>query len=309
MQRGLLLFVLGIASACGANANAPGTKTSAEDASAPTIDAAAIPTSCTDPFDASPPGSTCILGAKGKVEDLSGAPLGQLEMTFCGGVCFGTKSDPAGAYSIPIGITIPTQDYAMHANGRPDHAVDYLRLTASEPSIVSVTMRLPSLPPSNVQLPPDNAPASGVTVGDVTLHVAAGTYFDLDIDDFGSTAGRTLRVASVPLASAPGYAAAAKVDAIYALAPSGAFARPSGVPGTTSVVKMGISLKNAAGLAASTAVDFMVLGDDYASTPPTVGLLAVAASGHVSADGKTIDTDPGEGISELTWLAVRRKGN
>jgi hypothetical protein len=309
MQRALLLSVLGIASACSASANSPGTKTNAEDASAATIDAAAIPTSCTDPFDASPTGSTCILGATGKVEDLSGAPLGQLEMTFCGGVCFGTKSDATGAYSIPIGITIPTQDYAMHANGRPDHAVDYLRLTASEPSIVSVTMRLPSLPPSNVQLPPDNAPASSVTVGDVTLHVAAGTYFDLDIDDFGSTAGRTLRVASVPLASAPGYAAAAKVDAIYALAPSGAFARPSGVPGTTSVVKMGISLKNAAGLAASTAVDFMVLGDDYASTPPTVGLLAVAASGHVSADGKTIDTDPGEGISELTWLAVRRKGN
>jgi hypothetical protein len=52
----------------------------------------------------------------------------------------------------------------------------------------------------------------------------------------------------------------------------------------------------------------MVLGDDYASTPPTVGILAVAASGHVSADAMTIETDPGEGISKLTWLAVRRKG-
>ena len=60
------------------------------------------------------------------------------------------------------------------------------------------------------------------------------------------------------------------------------------VPGTKSVVKMGVSLKNSAGLPASAAVDFMVLGDDYASTPPTVGVLAVAASGHVSADGQTI---------------------
>ena len=71
---------------------------------------------------------------------------------------------------------------------------------------------------------------------------------------------------------------------------------------------MGVSLKNSAGLPASAAVDFMVLGDDYASPPPNVGLLAVVASGHVSADAQTIGTDPGEGISELTWLAVRQKG-
>jgi hypothetical protein len=71
---------------------------------------------------------------------------------------------------------------------------------------------------------------------------------------------------------------------------------------------MGVTLKNSAGLAASAAVDLMVLGDDYMSTPPSVGVLAVAASAHVSADGQTIQTDPGEGISELTWLGVRLKG-
>jgi hypothetical protein len=72
---------------------------------------------------------------------------------------------------------------------------------------------------------------------------------------------------------------------------------------------MGVILKNSAALPASSAVDFMVLGDDYSSLPPNVGLLAVAASGHVSADGQTIQTDPGEGISDITWLAVRGKGN
>jgi hypothetical protein len=51
----------------------------------------------------------------------------------------------------------------------------------------------------------------------------------------------------------------------------------------------------------------MVLGDNYFSTPPNVGLLAVQAQAHVSADGKTIQTDPGEGIVELTWLGVRPK--
>jgi hypothetical protein len=158
-------------------------------------------------------------------------------------------------------------------------------------------MRLPTLPPSNVLLPPDGAPASSVTVGDLTLLVADGTTFDLDIEDFANgNAGRTLRVAAVPLASAPSYATAANVDAIYALAPSG----------TVPSVKVGVILKNSAALPASSAVELLVLGDDYFSTPPNVGTLAVAASAHVSADGQTIQTDPGEGIGKITWLAVRK---
>lgn len=312
MQR-LWLLSLGLASACSASANAPGAKAtgsgaSGADASATSIGAAAIPTTCDDMGVALPPGVTCVLEAKGKVEDLSGAPLDKLAMTFCGSQCWGTQSDKSGVYTIGVGAFLPTEDYAIHADGRPDHAVDYFRFAANEPSVISVTMRLPTLPPSTVQLPPDGAPASSVTVGDLTLLVADGTYFDLDVEDFGTAAGRVLRVASVPLASAPGYAAQANVDAIYALAPSGAYSRPDLKVGEQATVKMGVSLKNSAQLPASAAVDFMVLGDNYASTPPTVGVLAVAASGHVSADGQTIATDPGEGISELTWLAVRRKG-
>jgi hypothetical protein len=317
MQRAFCLLVLATASACTASESSPaavanggdaGAPAPAIDAGAPAADGAAIPTTCGSP-DAGPAGATCVLEAKGAVEDLSGKPLDKLVMTFCGGQCYGTQSDATGAYSIPIGTFLPTEDYAMHADGRPDHAVDYFRLSANEPSVISLTMRLPALPPSDVQLPADGAPASSVTAGDLTLLVPDGTMFDLDIEDFGTTTGRTLRVASVPLANAPGYATDAKVDAIYAIAPSGATARPDVDGGEQSTVKMGVSLKNSAGLPASAAVDFMVLGDDYASTPPNVGLLAVAASGHVSADARTIDTDPGEGITELTWLAVRRKGN
>ncbi len=51
-----------------------------------------------------------------------------------------------------------------------------------------------------------------------------------------------------------------------------------------------------------------MLSDDYFSNPPAVGLLVLAAAAHVSADGATIQTDPGEGIDEITWLAVRQKG-
>ncbi len=228
-------------------------------------------------------------------------------MTLCGNQCYGGRSGKGGAFDIsPVGDFLDTENYAIHADGRPDHAVDYVRLTKGEPPVITVTMRLPTLPPSSVLLPSDLAPASSVTQGDLTLSIPDGTFFDLDVEDFGTTEGRTLRVAQVPLSDAPPHAVAAKVDAIYALAPSGAKAKLTNSLG--ALLKMGVALKNSAGLPASAAVDILVLGDDYFSTPPNVGLLSVGAAAHVSTDGTTIQTDPGEGISELTWLGVRRKG-
>jgi hypothetical protein len=258
-------------------------------------DAGGLP-SCSDDAGA-PDGATCVVEAKGTVTDLSGVPLPNIVMTLCGSQCYGIPSDDAGAYAIPVGTFLPTAEYAIHADGRPDHAVDYLRLTANEPPVITATMRLPTFPPSDVVLPPDGAPASSVTVGDLTLVIAAGTTFNLDIEDYGTgNVGRTLRVAAVPPANAPAYAKAASADTIYALAPSHCL--PS--------IPMGVVLKNSAGLPASAAVDLLVLGDDYFSTPPSVGILSVQATGHVSADGMTIQTDPGQGIDELTWLAVRK---
>ena len=259
-----------------------------------------IPTSCTTPVAQRPEGGTCVLEAKGTISDLSGARLPGQVMTFCGPVqCYGTKADDAGVYDIPVGDYVITADYAIHADGRPDHAVDYHRLgPAAQPDVISFDMKVPALPASHVSLPPDDAGAAqAITEGDLTLLVPAGTTWKLDIADYTlGAAGRHLRVAAVPLASAPAYAATNNVDAIYALAPSGA--KPS--------QKVGVSVKNATGLPASSAVDILVLSDDYFSTPPTVGTLLLAAKAHVSADGSAIQTDPGEGISEITWLAVRK---
>jgi len=255
----------------------------------------AYPSTCMPGVD----GGVCILGAQGHITDLDGVPLGHVVMTFCGSACFGATSDDAGVYYIPIGYVLDTQNYAVHADGRPDHAVDYFRLHAGEPSIVNTTMHVPVLPQSQVRLPPDEAGApSSVTEGDLTLVVAAGTSFNLDIEDYEKgDIGRTLRVVQVPLDKAPPYAAPAKLSAIYAIAPSGAKAS----------AKMGVTLRNSAGLPPSSAVDVLVLGDDYFSMPPNVGELAVQAAAHVSADGMTIQTDPGEGIVELTWIGVRAK--
>jgi hypothetical protein len=257
------------------------------------------PAPCSAPVADRPEGGVCVLEATGTVEDLDGTPLPDLVMAMCSpGLCYGTRADEAGIYTMPVGDFLATADYAIHADGRPDHAVDYYRLVADEPETISVDMHIPALPPSTVSLPPDDAGASTVTVGDLTLQVAAGTSFDLDIEDYGTAVGRILRVVQVPLASAPSYAAANNVDVIYALAPSGA----------TPSLPMGVILRNAAALPASAGVDLLVLSDDYFSTPPAVGTLLLQATGHVSADGTTIQTDPGQGISEITWLAIRQNG-
>jgi hypothetical protein len=301
----VLLLLAFVSAACGSSAAGPRAVTTGQESGAPeneagaaadaaSDDASAVPTSCGDQPDVLPPGSTCVLEAKGRVEDLSGAPLSKIPMTFCGAQCFGSPSDANGSFAIGVGMFLPTADYALHADGRPDHAVDYLRFTANEPPVIDATMRIPTLPPSSVDLPPDGAAASSVTVGDVTLLVPDQTTFDLSIEDYNVT--RALRVVSVRLADAPSYAAAAQVNALYALAPSGCL----------PTKKLGVVLKNSAGLPASAAVEFLVLSDDYSADPPTVGLLQVQAKGHVSADAATIQTDPGEGISELTWLAVRK---
>lgn len=307
-MRVCLALLACLSAACSASSSRPGATGDAaapggDDAATPSGDDAGAeadaPAPCSAPPDKRPDGGTCVLDAKGTVYDLASVALPGLVMTMCSpSTCYGTRADDAGHYDVPIGDFLLTQNYAVHADGRPDHAVDYFRLSAGEPQVITVDMHLPTLPASSVLLPPDGAPASTVTVGDLTLQVAAGTKFDLDIEDFGTDAGRTLRVAPVALASAPSYAAAANVDAIYALAPSGA--KPS--------QPMGVLLRNAAALPASAAVDILVLSDDYFSDPPTVGTLVLAATAHVSADGATIQTDPGEGIKEITWLAVRRKG-
>jgi hypothetical protein len=298
----LTLVTLGCSASSAHNAASDAGTNPGNDGSSPSDDGggyeAAAP--CSAPPDKRPDGGTCVLEAKGTVMDLAGTPLPDLVMTMCSpATCYGGKANGAGVYDVMIGDFIVTQNFAIHADGRPDHAVDYHRLAAGEPQVIAVDMHIPTLPPSTLSLPVDDAGAPAtLTVGDVTLQVAAGTTFTLDVEDYGIPAARMFRNVQVPLASAPSYAADNKVDAIYAMAPSGA--KPS--------VPMGVSVRNAAGLPASAAVDILVLSDDYFSIPPSVGMLVQQATAHVSADGMTIQTDPGQGITEITWLAVRQNG-
>ncbi len=245
-----------------------------------------------------------MLEARGSVTDVPGTPLNDLVVTFCGNTCYGSRTDATGHFVIPIGNFLNREDYALHVDGRPDHVTTYLRFDKGDAQVIDLAapFRLPLLPTVGTVLPADGAPASTAMSGGVTLAIAGGTTFDLDIADFDKgDSGRKFRAVNVQLEIAPPFASLAKVDAVYALAPSGA----------TASAKMGVTLPNpsVATMPAGAAVDVLVLGDDYLSSPPTVGILAVAAAARVSADGQSIATDPGEGITKITWMAVRKRGN
>jgi hypothetical protein len=300
-----------VAILCACSSTPAGSAAPPADAGAPAVDAPAdasldtarpVKVPCGASPDDRPPGASCLLEVHGALADRAGAALADHTVSLCGSTCYGTQTGPSGAFVIPVGELILRDQYAIHVDGRPDHADYFLRLAKGDDRVLTLAapLLLPVLPATGPVLPPDGGPDASITSGDLTLGVEAGTTFDLAIEDFGKgDAARMLRVASVPLADAPPFAVIAGFEATYAIAPSEVRASK----------KMRVTLKNAAALPPGAAVEILMVGDDFVSVSPTVGIAQVVAAGHVSADGASITSDPGEGVTVLTWLGVRRKGN
>ena len=112
-----LLVIVSASTACGASAATSGTNAKGGDASVASESDGAAP--CSEPPDARPPGATCVLEVKGTVEDLSGTPLDQLVMTFCGFECFGTQSNDAGAFDDLSNRDVPSDQRLRPSCRRP----------------------------------------------------------------------------------------------------------------------------------------------------------------------------------------------
>ena len=70
--------------------------------------------------------------------------------------------------------------------------------------------------------------------------------------------------------------------------------------------KAALQFANGQGWPAGSAVDVEAMGGLIGGEPPAGNFTRVAAA-HVSADGKTISTDAGEGVLGLTWVSLRRR--
>ncbi len=237
----------------------------------------------------------CVREVTGRVAAAGGAALSGLNITLCGVVCFGAVTDAAGAFKVDVNARLPNGGYAVFFHGRPNHASLFARLPDAPPERFDLGAPIELAPlAAGGALPPDEAPATTVTAGPVSLRVDAGTTWELSFEDLADDAeGRKLRYAKVPVDKAPAFAAGASL--VYALGPFDA--KPS--------KKVGLTLTDTGGLAAGTPVEIITMGGTSLELVNTSGLPVVAAKGRVSADGTKIETDAGEGIGVVTWIAVR----
>jgi hypothetical protein len=252
---------------------------------------------CSEPADQRPAGSACVKTVAGRlVEDGTSAPV-KLLTTVCGtGLCLLGDGD-ANGFTVPVNRFVNLDAFVVHVDGRPTHANVYVRLApASSDAIVLATpIRVPRLDQVGLALP--QAPPGAALVlkaGDVALTLAPTTVVELDFADASLEAeGRKLRsgVVSSAVMSDP------KLVVLHALSPFAATLTPA--------AEVAITLPAAAAIADGTAVEIVALDDTLDS--PENGKLKVVASGTVT--GGIAKSDPGTGLTRLTWVGVRKKGS
>lgn len=242
-------------------------------------------------------GVSCVRRVRGRAVDLAGAGLAGRVVSYCGGGCFGGVTEADGTFAIDVNDFVIPEQYTLLLHGRPEHASLYV--PGPMPVDGAINFPEPVAVPRYEDvgdLIPESAPAGSYTAGDVTLTIAAGSQVEFDVEDavLGEL-GHRVRAAWVPMARAPGFAREAGVVALWAMAP---FSLTSDRP-------IALRLRNRAMLAAGSAVDIVMMGLDVTELPVTGGRPLVVAAAHVSSDGTTVTTDPGEGLRALSWIGLR----
>ena len=280
------------------------------DAAADGADPDAAAVECDPEIDHAPE-AVCVHQVRGKVVGQDGTALKNIVVSVCGSVCYFSRTGDDGVFVAHIGELIVPPRFQVLVHGRPDYASSYTKLTTA-PVDRNIEMPAPLAVPkydaTGPMMPADGAPATTVTAGDVTLSVPAGAELDLDVEDFANgDEGRKFRSVKWTSTTPPDFVVGANVLQLYALAPFAAKTCTKRPCDNTNLVKMAVTIPNQTALAAGTAVEFITLGTDLYGPPVTIGKLLVAGTGKVSADGKTITTDAGEGITVMSFLGVRAK--
>ena len=252
---------------------------------------------CSEPLTSRPPGSACVRTVSGRLveDDASSAPL-TLLTTVCGaGLCVLAKGDASG-FQVALNRFVDLDaSFVVHVDGRPSHANVFLRLarTSAEAVVLENAIRVPKLGTVGPALPDSPVKlTTRVTSGDVTVTLTEGTTIALDFADAAlEAAGRNLRAGRVSSAAF----ADPDIVALYALAPFAAVLAPPAA--------IAIGAPAEAGLADGTVVDLVALDDTLDG--PDIGKLVVVGTATVS--GGVATSDPGTGLSRLTWVGLRRK--
>jgi hypothetical protein len=245
-------------------------------------------------------GAVCPRRVSGKVVDETGAPLAAATVSVCADQCYFGTTSASGDFAVVPPYAIVLASYALEVHGRPDRATYYTPLPVAtgddEHPTLDFEGPLPLflLPTSGPEIRDDQS-AQTVTSGDVTLQIPSETDIFFSVEDFGVPHGHDLRTLQISdPSSLPFVASTDPPLQLYALAPfEVAFGKP-----------VAVSLTNRTSLGPNVAVELESQRGLVNGAPPA-GRWQHAAHAHVTADGQRIETDAGEGLAELTWLAVR----
>ena len=216
----------------------------------------------------------------------------------------------SGAFEVDVKAHIDLSAYFLLVHARPEKAGFYYKLPTDAPdTLVDAGSRLVlTLPASGSELSVSGsgAPAQSATSGDVTLDVPDGVDVKLDVEDVtAGPIGAEFRVLTVPDDERDTFVdPSLNVLALYAVAP---FEATFLEKGSKTPAKASLTFTNTTGLAADTPVELLTMGSYYVDQNLAPGAFGPAATGHVSSDGASITLDPGEGVTYLTWFALREK--
>ena len=224
-------------------------------------------------------------GLAGTLQDEAGQPIGNEMVLACmSTVCLFGETESDGRFFFAID---PPAEVALKTPGdmstTPRRAAALCPVRITDGSLVDVgPLYVPSLP--------EGAPIGPASMDPQTLAVGDGLELTLRRGDLTPRVGDVLVDAAARLVPASQVCPLLTLEdeqiiAVYALHP---FAATSASP---------IAVRAPSDLPPGTAVRFRTISE-------IDGHLSEPAPGH--ADGSVVETDPAEGITELTWLVISR---
>lgn len=226
------------------------------------------------------------------VVDGEGALLTNYFVTLCGlDLCINGTTGADGHARIELFNTMKKPAIKLG-----DGAVHVKMAVPAPPSeVITFTQPiwLPALPKQGARLSAGQA----ATSGGVSVTLATEAIIGFDVGHYPTADLQALRAVELPVERSTALIAGMGLEILYGVGPTD----------TTLCPPAAVSVPNSLGWAAEQDVDFYLHGvDTEQAWAPYAGWAKVSA-GRVSADGKAIETLPGEGLSVLGVLGIKRR--
>ena len=240
------------------------------------------------------PGRQCVTTVDATLVDPSGKPVAGVPVFTCGtNLC--TEPHPTAADGhAQVTACIDIAKPALKVFDDPAWVPFAALLEGSGPSFTLAKVTLAALPAQGTPLAMGQNASAGVT-----LEVTGTVKFDIEHTTSATQGFRAVAVTPAWYAGTGLDVATLGIEVTWGLAPLNTKLVPAGT----------LTVPNTASWAAGAQVDVFLNGTDTTTaTPPAPwGTWGPIGTAHVSADGKTVSTDPGagNGLPEVAMVGLK----